>query len=321
MRVLITGIAGQDGSYLADLLLAQGHEVHGLVRTHHPEKLQRIAHALEEIRLHEASLEDYEGVARVVHQVEPEECYHLAAQSVVVQTTVAREGFDRVTLEANVTGTHHMLAALHERAPGCRFHFAGSSEVFGRVEDFPQNERTPFRPRTLYGISKVTGLLLTRLYREQHGMHASASILFNHESPRRGANFVTRKITLGVARIRAGLDTELRLGRLDARRDWGHARDYVEGMTRIVRHSAADDFVLATGETHTVAEFCDLAFSAASLDYRDYVVEDPRFARPAERVPSCGDASKARALLGWTPTTSFQDLAKEMAFADLAADI
>lgn len=316
MRVLITGIAGQDGSYLADLLLAQGHEVHGLVRTRHPEGLQRIAHAVDEIRLHEASLEDYEGVARVVRQVQPEECYHLAAQS-----TVAREGFDRVTLEANVSGTHHMLAALDEQVQGCRFHFAGSSEVFGQVEESPQSERTPFRPRTLYGISKVTGLLLTRLYREQHGMHASASILFNHESPRRGANFVTRKITLGVARIRAGLDTELRLGRLDARRDWGHARDYVEGMTRIVRHGTADDFVLATGETHTVAEFCDLAFSAASLDYRDYVVEDPRFARPPERVPSCGDASKARALLGWTPTVSFPDLAREMAFADLAADI
>jgi len=318
-RVLITGITGQDGSYLAELLLGKGYEVHGIVRrvaledTEH--RLSRLATCRDRLVLHAASLESYASIHQVVARVEPDECYHLAAQSFVSYS------FDDEfsTLNANINGTHYLLAAIKNLAPKCRFYFAGSSEMFGKAEEVPQNERTRFHPRSTYGISKVAGFDLTRNYREAYQLHASGGILFNHESPRRGYEFVTRKITSGIARIVAGRAGSLALGNLDAKRDWGHAREYVAAMWLMLQQEQPGDYVVATGETHSVRDFVQLAFGHVGLDYQKYVVTDPALYRPAEVTILLGDASKVRTQLGWTHHTSFEDLVREMVEADCHA--
>jgi GDPmannose 4,6-dehydratase len=316
-RALITGITGQDGSYLAELLTSKGYEVHGLVRRVALEdsahRLGRLEAVKDRITLHAASLESFASLFKVVSDIAPDECYHLAAQSFVSYS------FDDEfsTFNTNINGTHYVLAALRQVNSRCKFYFAGSSEMFGKVEEVPQTERTRFHPRSTYGISKVCGYELTRNYREAYDTFAVSGILFNHESPRRGYEFVTRKITSGVARIVAGQAKELRLGNLDAKRDWGHAREYVEAMWLMLQQAQPDDYVIATGETHSVREFCELAFSTAQLDYRDYVTVDERFFRPAEVELLVGDASKARKVLGWEPKTSFDSLVREMVLEDL----
>jgi GDPmannose 4,6-dehydratase len=316
-RALITGITGQDGSYLAEHLLELGYEVHGLVRRvalETPERrTERIAHLLDRITLHSASLESYPSIFHVVSRHAFDECYHLAAQSFVAESFA--DGFS--TMNTNINGTHYMLAALRELRPECRFYFAGSSEMFGKVAEVPQCETTRFHPRSPYGISKVAGFELTRNYREAYGMFCVNGILFNHEGPRRGFEFVTRKISSTVARIKLGLASELRLGNLDAKRDWGHAKDYVRAMYLMMQQPEPDDFVVASGEAHTVREFCERAFAEVGLDYRQYVVTDERFYRPAEVDQLVGDASKARKVLGWKPEYTFETLVSEMVRCDL----
>ena len=302
---------------MAEHLLALGYEVHGLVRRvalEDPERrFTRIAHLLDRVQLHPASLESYPSIFNLISRQEFDECYHLAAQSFVAESFA--DGFS--TMNTNINGTHYMLAALRDLRPACRFYFAGSSEMFGKVRETPQSETTPFHPRSPYGISKVAGFELTRNYREAYEMFCVGGILFNHEGPRRGFEFVTRKITSTVARIKAGLSTELRLGNLDARRDWGHAKDYVRAMHLMLQQDVPDDFVVASGESHTVREFCELAFSEVGLDYRDYVRVDERFYRPAEVESLVGDATKARTVLGWKPTYTFPELVSEMVQNDL----
>jgi GDPmannose 4,6-dehydratase len=315
-RALITGITGQDGSYLAELLIDKGYEVHGLVRRVALEdpghRLRRLDNVRDKVILHAGSLESFPSLYKVVREVQPDECYHLAAQSFVSYS------FDDEfsTLNTNINGTHYVLAALNAAAPRCRFYFAGSSEMFGKVEETPQTETTRFHPRSAYGISKVAGFDLTRNYREAYGLHASNGILFNHESARRGNEFVTRKITAGVAAIVSGAAQELRLGNLDASRDWGHAPDYVEAMWLMVQRETPDDYVVCTGETHTVREFCETAFSLVGLDYRDYVVADPALYRPAEVDLLVGNPAKARAKLGWHCKTDFSSLVRLMVETD-----
>ena len=318
-RALITGITGQDGSYLAELLLEKGYEVHGVVRRVALEdpghRLSRIAHFRESVILHAASLESFPSIYSVLAKCQPDECYHLAAQSFVSYS------FDDEfsTLNTNINGTHYVLAALKEFVPRCRFYFAGSSEMFGKVEQIPQTETTRFHPRSAYGISKVAGFDLTRNYREAYGIHASSGILFNHESPRRGFEFVTRKITSAVARIAAGKSEKLPLGNLDAKRDWGHARDYVQAMWRMLQEDKPGDYVIATGETHSVREFVDLAFRHVGLNYNDYVVIDPQFYRPAEVDVLIGDPALAKQRLGWSHSVEFGDLVHEMVESDCRA--
>jgi GDPmannose 4,6-dehydratase len=315
-RALITGITGQDGSYLAELLLAKGYEVHGIVRRVALEdpnrRLNRLSSVLDKVHMHAGSLESFPSLCRIFQKVVPDECYHLAAQSFVSYS------FDDEfsTFNTNINGTHHVLAAIKDIAPHCRFYFAGSSEMFGRVVETPQKETTPFHPRSTYGISKVAGFDLTRNYREAYSLHASSGMLFNHESPRRGYEFVTRKITSGVARILAGKAQTLPLGNLDARRDWGHAQDYVEAMWLMLQQDTPDDYVVATGETHSVREFVALAFESAGLDYQKYVVVNPQLYRPAEVELLIGDASKARRQLGWAPRVGFRELVRQMVEAD-----
>jgi len=316
-RALITGITGQDGSYLADHLLSLGYEVHGIVRRvalEDPERrFTRILHLLDKIHLHAGSLENYPSIFSVISRHEFAECYHLAAQSFVAESF--QDGFS--TMNININGTHYVLAALKELQPECRLYFAGSSEMFGKVNVTPQSESTPFHPRSPYGISKVAGFELTRNYREAFGMYCLSGILFNHESPRRGFEFVTRKITSTVARIKLGLASELRLGNLEAKRDWGHAEDYVRAMHLMLQQPEPDDYVIATGETHSVREFCEAAFAVAGLNYQDYVKIDEFFFRPAEVDLLTGDASKARQVLNWKPRHTFSDLVEEMVRADI----
>jgi GDPmannose 4,6-dehydratase len=315
---LITGITGQDGSYLAEHLLTLGYEVHGLVRRvafeDQDHRIGRIAHLRDRIVLHPACLESYPSIFSVVSRHDFDECYHLAAQSFVAESFT--DGFS--TMNTNINGTHYMLAALRELRPQCRFYFAGSSEMFGKVRETPQRETTPWHPRSPYGISKVAGFELTRNYRESYGMFCVSGILFNHESPRRGFEFVTRKITSTVARIKLGVATELRLGNLDAQRDWGHAADYVRAMHQMLQQPQPDDYVVATGKTHTVREFCERAFAEVGLDYQRYVKVDERFFRPAEVDLLRGDAAKARAVLGWQPRYTFEEMIREMVQNDLA---
>jgi GDPmannose 4,6-dehydratase len=316
-KALISGITGQDGSYLAELLLAKGYEVHGIVRRVAIEdpvhRLFRILSVKDRLHLHAASLESLPSLYRVLHTVRPDECYHLAAQSFVAYSF--EDEFS--TLNANINGTHHMLAALRDVVPQCRFYFAASSEMFGNAEQSPQTETTPFYPRSAYGISKVAGYHLSRNYRQAYNIFACNGILYNHESPRRGYEFVTRKITSHVARIRLGLAKELRLGNLDAKRDWGHSADYVEAMWLMLQQDEPDDYIVATGEQHSVREFAEAAFSHVGLDYRQYVTIDPQFQRPADVETLLGDASKAKAKLGWNSSHSFQALVHEMVDADL----
>jgi len=316
-KALITGITGQDGSYLAEHLLVMGYEVHGLVRRvafEDPERrFSRIRHVLQDVQLRPASLESFSSMFQVLSREKFDECYHLAAQSFVAESF--DDGFS--TFNSNINGTHYLLAALRQLNPDCRFYFAGSSEMFGKVREMPQKETTPFHPRSPYGISKVAGFELTRNYREAYGMFCCSGILFNHEGPRRGHEFVTRKISLGVARVKLGKAKELRIGNLEARRDWGHAKDYVPAMHLMLQQDEPDDYVVAMGETHSVREFCEAAFSHVGLNYLDYVLEDPQFYRPAEVDLLIGDASKAKTKLGWEPTYTFETLVKEMVDSDL----
>jgi GDPmannose 4,6-dehydratase len=315
-KALITGITGQDGSYLAELLLEKGYEVHGAVRslaTADPDhRLWRIRHLLGVLKLHVASLEDFASISRVLSQIRPDECYHLAAQSYVGYSLE-----DELSTLENICSTNWILRALKERRPECRFYFAASSEVFGRAQDSPQTEQTPFHPRSAYGVSKVAGFDLTRNYRETHGLYAVSGIAYNHESPRRGFEFVTRKITSQVARIRCGRATNLVLGNLDVSRDWGHARDFVRAMWLMLQLDHGEDCVIATGRACTVREFCRLAFAQVSLDYERYVESDTALYRPADDSLLVGDATKARSLLGWEPSVGIEELVHEMVESDL----
>jgi GDPmannose 4,6-dehydratase len=314
---LITGITGQDGSYLSELLLSKGYRVHGIVRRvalEDPDhRMYRIRHLLPQLELHSASLESFASLYKVISRVQPDECYHLAAQSFVSYSF--EDEFS--TMNTNINGTHHMLAALKDVAPKCHVYFAASSEMFGKVRETPQNELTPFHPRSAYGISKVAGFELTRNYREAYGLHASSGILYNHESPRRGFEFVTRKITSYAAKIKLGLADKLPLGNLEAKRDWGHARDYVQAMWLMLQQEQPDDYVVATGQTWSVQEFAEAAFASVNLDWMDYVVVDPQFFRPAEVQLLLGDARKATRQLGWEPTCKFHELVDEMVRQDL----
>ncbi len=316
-KALITGITGQDGSYLAELLLDKGYEVHGIVRKTAPEdrgrRTWRISRFIDRLKLHEASLDNYRSLESVVEKVKPDECYHLAAQSFVFHSFKE----EHATLRTNIDGTLRVLSAIKTRAPECRFFFAGSSEMFGNAVQSPQNEDTPFQPRSVYGISKVAGYHLTRNYREAHGLFAVSGILFNHESPRRGPQFVTRKITSHAARIKLGLMEKIRLGNLDAKRDWGHAGEYVEAMWRMLQQEEPQDYVVATGKCHSVREFVELAFRSVGLDYQKHIEIDQKLVRPSEITPLVGDASKARRLLHWRPSITFCDLVREMVEADL----
>jgi GDPmannose 4,6-dehydratase len=318
-KALITGITGQDGSYLAEHLLGLGYEVHGIVRRvaleQPDQRLSRLKGVVDQIKIHPANLDSYPSIFHVFSREQFDECYHLAAQSFVAESFA--DGFS--TMSTNINGTHYVLAALRELQPKCKFYFAGSSEMFGKVRETPQRESTPFHPRSPYGISKCAGFQLAVNYREAYGMFCCNGILFNHESPRRGLEFVTRKITNGVARIKAGLASELRLGNLDAKRDWGHARDYIQAMHLMLQQPEPDDYVVATGETHSVKDLCELAFSEVGLDYKDYVKIDQTVYRPAEVDLLIGDASKAHSVLRWRPTVDFVDLIKEMVRADLSA--
>ena len=316
-KALITGISGQDGSYLSEFLLKKNYEVHGIIRrvaledeTH---RLWRIREIRDELNLHSGSLESFPSLAKIINKVQPDEIYHLAAQSYVANSF--EDEFS--TINTNVNGTHYMLASIKEFSPKSKFYFAGSSEMFGKTIETPQNEKTRFYPRSAYGISKVTGFEFTRNYREAYGMFASAGILFNHESPRRGFEFVTRKISLAVAKIKNNLQNELRLGNLEAKRDWGHARDYVEAMWLMLQQNISEDYVIGTGEQHSVKEFLDIAFSHVGLNYKDYLKIDKAFFRPAEVETLLADPSNSKKKLDWTPKVNFENLVKEMVESDL----
>jgi len=316
-KALITGITGQDGSYLAEFLLEKGYEVHGIVRRLALEdpvhRLWRIRHLLDRLILHPGSMESYPSIFNVVETVVPDECYHLAAQSFVSYSF--EDEFS--TINTNINGTHFILSSIRRKAPECRFYFAASSETFGQVKESPQDENTPFHPRSPYGISKLAGYELTRNYREAYNLHASCGILFNHESPRRGHEFVTRKITSHAARIKLGKEKRIRLGNTQARRDWGHAKDYVRAMWLMLQQDRPDDYVIATGTSHTVEEFLEKAFALVGLDYRTYLEIDPNLYRPSEVMTLTGNAAKARRVLGWEPTIGFDELIREMVESDL----
>ena len=312
-KALITGITGQDGSYLAELLLDKGYEVHGLVRRSSSFNTWRIDHVRERLVLHYGDLVDQNSLARALEALQPDEVYNLAAQSHVKVSFEMPE----YTTDVTALGVLRLLDAVRDLGLKARVYQAGSSEMFGLVQETPQTEKTPFHPRSPYGVSKVYGHWLAVNYRESYGLYVSNGILFNHESPRRGENFVTRKITMGVAAIKQGREKELKLGNLDAKRDWGYAKDYVEAMWRILQQDQPGDYVIATGETHSVREFCEEAFGCVGLDWKDYVKVDPKYFRPAEVDLLLGDASKARRELGWSPQVSFKQLAKLMVEADL----
>jgi len=315
---LITGITGQDGSYLAELLLSKGYEVHGIVRrvaledeTH---RLWRLRKILKDINLHAGSLESYASLFNIILKIKPTEVYHLAAQSYVGYSF--EDEFS--TLNININGTHYLLSAVKEFAPSkIKFYFAGSSEMFGNVKDIPQNEETPFNPRSSYGISKVTGYHLVKNYREAYKLHASNGILFNHESPRRGFEFVTRKISYAVAKIKNGSKEKLKLGNMNAKRDWGHAKDYVEAMWLMLQRDNPEDYVIGTGKGYSVEDFAKKAFAHVGLNYKDHIIIDKRLLRPAEVDTLLADYNKAKKNLNWKPKISFEDLVKNMVENDL----
>lgn len=316
-KALISGITGQDGSYLSELLLDKGYEVFGIIRRVALEdpgnRLQRIRHIKDKIKLIPGSLESYPSLYKMFNQVKPDEIYHLAAQSYVSYSF--EDEFS--TLNTNINGTHFMLSAFKDITPSAKFYFAGSSEMFGKVHKVPQNEDTKFHPRSSYGISKVAGFDLTRNYREAYKLFAASGILYNHESERRGFEFVTRKISSHVAMIKLGLRNKLELGNLDAKRDWGHSKDYVKAMWLMLQQDIPDDFVICSEETHTVREFCEKAFAVAGLDYRDYVVVNPDFYRPAEVDILLGDCSKAKKVLKWKAEIKFEELVRRMVESDM----
>lgn len=313
-RALITGVTGQDGSYLAELLLEKGYEVHGLVRRASTEKFDRIEHIRERITLHQGDLLDQRSLVDALRAAAPQEIYNLAAMSFVAVSWIQ----PTLTAEFTGVGVTRMLEAMREVCPEARFYQASSSEMFGKVLEVPQTESTPFYPRSPYGVAKVYGHFITVNYRESYDLHATSGILFNHESPRRGLEFVTRKITWHAAAIAHGLRTEVALGNLDAERDWGYAKDYVEAMWLMLQRDQPEDYVIATGESHTVRECCEVAFDEAGLgDYEPYVRIDPSFVRPAEVDHLIGDPGKAGRDLGWVPETSFEELIRLMTRADL----
>jgi GDPmannose 4,6-dehydratase len=312
-KAFITGITGQDGSYLAELLLEKGYDVHGLVRRSSSFNTWRIDHVRDRLKLHYGDLVDQNSLVRTLEAVGPDEVYNLAAQSHV------KVSFEMPEYTGSVTalGVLRLLDAVREIGLPARFYQAGSSEMFGLVAETPQTEKTPFHPRSPYGAAKVFGHWISVNYREGYGMHVSNGILFNHESPRRGENFVTRKITMGIAAIKQGKAKDLRLGNLDAKRDWGFAGDYVEAMWRMLQQETPDDYVVATGETHSVREFCEKAFAHVGLDWQKYVVVDPKYFRPAEVDLLLGDPAKAKKQLGWQPKVDFEGLVRLMVDADL----
>jgi len=333
-KALITGITGQDGSYLAEFLLNKGYEVHGIIRRvalEDPEhRLWRINHIKDKLILHSASLESYASLFNVINKVNPDECYHLGAQSYVHESFLDGDS----TFNSNISGTRHLLDALKEKAPKCKVYFAGTSEMFGHAVETPQNEDTPFHPRSPYGISKVAGFHLVRYYREAYGLFACSGILFNHESPRRGFEFVTRKITNMVAKIKLGMADRLELGNVNAKRDWGHSKDYVRAMWLMLQRDKPIDLVIATNETHSVREFVEASFEHAGIKIKwigegvnekginsdtgkEIVVVNKNFYRPAEVHLLMGDASKAEKVLGWTPKIRFKELVKEMVEFDI----
>jgi GDPmannose 4,6-dehydratase len=311
---LITGITGQDGSYLAELLLEKGYDVHGMVRRSSEEKFERIGHLRDRIRLHQGDLLDQYSLASLLVSIKPTEVYNLAAQSFVPTSW----NQPVLTGEFTALGVTKMLEAIRHTLPGTRFYQASSSEIFGNAKQVPQTEATPFYPRSPYGAAKAYGHFITVNYRESFNLFAVSGILFNHESPRRGLEFVTRKVTHGAARIKLGLQKKLALGNLDSQRDWGFAGDYVEAMWRMMQADAPDDYVIATNETHTVRELCEIAFDRVGLNWEKYVVVDPAFVRPAEVDLLIGDPSRARARLGWQPRVLFKELIEMMVDADLA---
>jgi GDPmannose 4,6-dehydratase len=312
-RALITGITGQDGSYLAEFLLEKGYEVFGMTRRASTENVERIGHFVDRLTLLQGDLLDPPSLDAALREAQPSEVYNLAAQSFVPTSW----NQPVLTAEFTAVGVTRMLEAIRAVDPTIRFYQASSSEMFGKVREVPQTELTPFHPRSPYGVAKVYGHYITVNYRESYDLYAVSGILFNHESPRRGLEFSTRKISDGVARIKLGLADELRLGNLDAERDWGFAGDYVEAMWMMLQQDEASDYLIATGEPHSVREFAELAFDRAGLDWERYVVQDPRFLRPAEVDQLIGDSSKARAQLGWEPRTSFRELVDLMVDADL----
>ena len=315
---LITGITGQDGSYLSELLLSKGYEVHGIVRrialedeTH---RLWRIRKILKNLNLHAGSLESYASLFNIILKIKPSEVYHLAAQSYVDYSF--QDEFS--TLNININGTHYLLSAVKEFAASkVKFYFAGSSEMFGKVKECPQKESTPFNPRSSYGISKVTGFYMVKNYREAYKLHASSGILFNHESPRRGFEFVTRKITHAVAKIKKGSKEKLKLGNIKAKRDWGHAKDYVEAMWLMMQQETPSDYVIGTGKTYSVEQFAQKAFSHVGLNYKDHIEIVDKLKRPSEVDSLLADSSKAKKLLKWEPKVSFDNLVKDMVESDI----
>jgi GDPmannose 4,6-dehydratase len=312
-RALITGVTGQDGSYLADLLLEKGYEVHGMVRRASTEKFDRIEHIRDRLILHQGDLLDQRSLVDTLRAARPEEIYNLAAMSYVAVSWVQ----PTLTAEFTGVGVTRILEAMREVCPAARFYQASSSEMFGKVREVPQNEETPFYPRSPYGVAKAYGHFITVNYRESYDLHAVSGILFNHESPRRGLEFVTRKISWHAAAIKLGLATELRLGNLDAERDWGYAKDYVDAMWRMLQPDEPQDYVIATGEAHSVRECVEVAFDQAGISVGDHVVIDPAFVRPAEVDHLVGDYSKAERDLGWSPQTSFEQLIRMMVDSDL----
>jgi GDPmannose 4,6-dehydratase len=313
-RALITGVTGQDGSYLAELLLDKGYQVAGMVRRSSTVSFERIAHLMDQVEFVSGDLLDQLSMVQALRSFEPEEVYNLAAQS-FVQTSFSQPV---LTGETTALGVTRLLDAVRLVDPSIRYYQASSSEMFGKVAEVPQTETTPFHPRSPYGVAKVYGHWITVNYRESYGLHASSGMLFNHESPRRGLEFVTRKISHGAARIALGRESELRLGNLDAKRDWGFAGDYVEAMWRMLQQDEPGDFVVCTGETHSVREFCQAAFGHLDLDWEAHVVVDEEFIRPAEVDLLVGDASRAAKVLGWSPTVDFEGLVTMMVDADMA---
>ena len=316
-KALITGITGQDGSYLADFLLKKNYKVHGLIRrvaaedkTH---RLWRLKDILNKITLHSASLESYASIVKIVQKLKPDEVYHLGAQSYI--DYAFKDEFS--TINTNINGTHYLLSAIKDFSPKTKFYFAASSEMFGKVIEIPQTEKTPFYPRSTYGISKVAGFDLTRNYREAYGLFCCSGILFNHESPRRGFEFVTRKITHSVARIKFGLQKDLKLGNMNAKRDWGHAEDYVKAMWLMLNKRNPEDYVISTGKQYSVREFAKLAFEVVDLDYKKYIKIEKTLYRPSEVRTLLGDCRKAKRELKWKPKYDFKRLVKDMVRADL----